>query len=61
LLTGKIVDKSACAIATCVTSLNGVPLYMNGDQHHLNFIGSEGIGKVYLGKLGNPFPTLDNL
>lgn len=51
-----VVDptKIFCDEYKCNTVLNGVPLYRNKDNNHLNYKGSQEIGRVYLEKLGNP-------
>lgn len=45
-----------CAEGVCRTELDGVPIYRDDD--HLNRIGSETLGEIYLRELGNPFSAL---
>jgi|TARA_R110002073_G_scaffold11861_4_gene53438 peptidoglycan/LPS O-acetylase OafA/YrhL len=50
-----VIDPNAiiCAEDVCRTELDGVPIYRDDD--HLNRIGSETLGEVYIRELGNPF------
>jgi peptidoglycan/LPS O-acetylase OafA/YrhL len=52
-----IIDpaKVVCDTSRCVTELNGVPLYRDGD--HLNHLGSKLMGQMYVRKFGNPFKS----
>lgn len=43
-----------CNEKTCYSSLNGIPLYRSKDNNHLNYRGSEELGKVYLQNQINP-------
>ena len=50
-----LIDPSQiiCNSNKCFSSINNIPLYFN--EGHLNAIGSQLIGKLYLEKYGNPF------
>lgn len=48
--------KVLCDSDYCKTSLNGIPVY--ADSHHLNYLGSQEIAKVYLKKYGNPLASV---
>lgn len=50
-----VVDpaKVMCDEILCYSELNDIPLYKDGG--HLNYLGSELIGELYLKKVGNPF------
>jgi peptidoglycan/LPS O-acetylase OafA/YrhL len=50
-----VIDPNAiiCADDVCRTELDGVPIYRDDD--HLNRIGSETLGEIYVRELGNPF------
>lgn len=51
-----IIDptKVFCTEDKCTTILNGVLLYRNKDNNHLNYKGSQAIGRAYLEKFSNP-------
>jgi peptidoglycan/LPS O-acetylase OafA/YrhL len=51
--------KVICDVERCYSSLDNVPLYMDGD--HLNSIGSAFIGQKYISVYGNPFNTPQGL
>ena len=49
--------------ATCYSNrgdveINGIPLYK--DANHLNYMGSELIGQLYIARFGNPLSTLED-
>lgn len=46
-------NKLICAEGTCTTELDGLPIYRDDD--HLNRMGSEYLGQLYLQRFGNPF------
>ncbi|WP_150463709.1 acyltransferase family protein [Francisella sp. XLW-1] len=48
--------KVLCNDSYCKTSLNGIPVYLDG--HHLNYLGSQEIAKEYLKKYGNPLAPI---
>lgn len=43
-----------CDQQVCQLSLNGVPLYRDQDDDHLNYQGSTELGREYLKRFGNP-------
>lgn len=45
-----------CNDMRCQTVLNGIPLYR--DESHLNHVGAQEIGKMYLNQFGNPLTDL---
>lgn len=45
--------KVMCDEQYCYSELNGTPLYR--DKGHLNYLGSELIGELYIERFGNPF------
>ncbi len=45
---------SICGAALCSININGVPLYRNKDDNHLNYIGSQQLGLAYIKQFGNP-------
>jgi len=45
---------SICGAALCSINVNGVPLYRNKDDNHLNYIGSQQLGLAYIKQFGNP-------
>jgi len=49
-------DKIMCDSNYCYSSLQETPLFFNDD--HLNYQGSEQIGKLYLQKIGNPLSSI---
>lgn len=53
-----IIDptKIMCSSKECHTEINGIPLYR--DNGHLNHMGSELIGRLYLEHFGNPLSIL---
>lgn len=53
-----IIDPTAvmCNKKECFSELNGIPLYK--DRGHLNSIGANLIGELYLKKYGNPFKII---
>ncbi len=57
--TIKIIDptKIICNEKYCNTQINGIPLYR--DNNHLNHMGSELIGNLYIEKLGNPLKSIN--
>lgn len=48
--------KVMCNEVSCFTEINGIPLYK--DSNHLNYMGSELIGQLYIARFGNPLSTL---
>jgi len=48
-----------CDTERCYSSLENVPLYMDGD--HLNTVGSSLIGRKYITAYGNPFKVPQGL
>jgi peptidoglycan/LPS O-acetylase OafA/YrhL len=45
-----------CQKKKCFSALQGIPLYHTGKENsHLNYAGSELMGKIYLHDVGNPF------
>lgn len=49
-------DNIICNKRHCLTEIDGLPLYR--DRGHLNHLGSELIGKLYLANVGNPLAVL---
>ncbi|MEY8872125.1 acyltransferase family protein [Francisella philomiragia] len=54
-----IVDpsKAICNDNTCRTSIDGIPIF--ADSNHLNYLGSQLLGKKYLEKFGNPLSIIN--
>ncbi len=54
-----IVDPTLafCDAHYCQLTIDQIPLYKDGDDNHLNYRGSELIGKAYITRFGNPFKT----
>ena len=50
--------KALCNDKYCNIEINGTPIY--SDSNHLNFVGSELLGKKYLKEYGNPLTSLKN-
>jgi hypothetical protein len=49
-------SKIICDQRYCYSSLDGIPLYYDGeDDSHLDFTGSKLVGNLYLKKYENPF------
>jgi peptidoglycan/LPS O-acetylase OafA/YrhL len=55
-----IIDpaKIMCNEISCFSEINGIPLYRDGN--HLNHIGSELIGSLYIEKFGNPLSIISD-
>lgn len=51
-------NKIICASGTCSTELEGMPIYRDDD--HLNQMGSQILGALYIAKVGNPFKVVTN-
>jgi peptidoglycan/LPS O-acetylase OafA/YrhL len=51
-------DKVACDRQLCFSEINGLPLYR--DAGHLNQMGSELLGNLYIDRFGNPLSFLSN-
>lgn len=49
-------EKIICDESVCRSEIDGLPLYR--DRGHLNHLGSELIGKIYLSHFGNPLTAL---
>lgn len=47
--------KVICEQSNCALSLNNIPLYVDKDKDHLNYLGAKEIGKNYEERFGNPF------
>jgi peptidoglycan/LPS O-acetylase OafA/YrhL len=56
-----IIDpkKVTCDLKTCFSQIDGIPLYRNHDENHLNYIGSELIGTKYIAQFGNPLLVIN--
>jgi peptidoglycan/LPS O-acetylase OafA/YrhL len=56
-----IIDpkKVTCDLKTCFSQIDGIPLYRNHDENHLNYIGSELIGTKYIAQFGNPLRVIN--
>jgi hypothetical protein len=56
-----IIDpkKVTCDLTTCFSQIDGIPLYRNHDENHLNYIGSELIGRKYIAQYGNPLLVIN--
>ena len=52
-------DMVICDSMVCHTEINGVPLYR--DDHHLNQVGSELLGRLYIERFGNPLAVLNGI
>ncbi|QLE79164.1 acyltransferase [Francisella sp. Scap27] len=55
-----IVDpnKVICNDTKCKTSIDGIPIF--ADSNHLNYLGSQLLGKSYIKKYGNPLTKIVN-
>ncbi|MBK2093304.1 acyltransferase, partial [Francisella philomiragia] len=49
-------SKAICDSTSCKTSINGIPIF--ADSHHLNYLGSELLGKQYIKEFGNPIAKI---
>lgn len=47
-----------CGKEICQTEINGIPLFRDKDSNHLNYMGSQEIGRYYLQKYKNPLSQL---
>lgn len=52
----KVIDPKValCKIGHCTASIQGVALYRDQDNNHLNYRGSEALGRAYLQQHPNP-------
>ena len=57
-----IIDptKITCDKEKCFSQIDGIPLYRNHDENHLNQVGSELIGRQYVAKFGNPLLVINH-